>query len=317
MNYFFKKITVFFFIGVSSLLTVSAAQIIIESAPQASSNRQPFVVRVFLDPEQDTLSGLAGNFSFPTDLFSIDSIATESSVVSLWVKQPEISEEKYLDNRTHITFEGIFPGGYNGVRSPGYSGTQPGILFSITLISKSKGVGSFVVDDIELNSYDANATPLSVASTIKTIHVPDLTVPPSASQKAVTQVTSPTLSALVTRDESINNNAWYLVINEREQKSAIAAIYVAETNDTNAFVVDSMRWRLAKSPFPLFYQDRSKYIHIKVVYSNNTYTTMTLQPVENYTRISLRSRILISILIMFLVMYFYGSKHLTTFRKKI
>ena len=316
MNYYFKKFTLIFLLGMSSLLTASAAKITIESAPQASSNRQPFIVRVFLDPEHDTLSGLAGNFSFPSELFAIDSISTESSVVSLWMKQPDISDEKYLDNRTHITFEGIFPGGYSGVRSPGYAGVQPGVLFSITLIPKTKGIGSFVVDDIELNAYDVNATPLDIVSTIKTIQVPDLVVLSYVPKKEITRVTSPTLSVLLARDESINNNAWYLVINEREQRSAIAAIYVAETNDYNAYLVDDMRWRLAKSPFTLFYQDRSKYIHVKVVYSNNTYTTITLQPVENYIRISLQSRILISISIMLLVMYFYGSKHFTIFRKK-
>jgi hypothetical protein len=301
-----KKVYIVSLLLISTGTLVNAASLSIESPPRTSPNRSPIVVSVTLDPEKDVLSGMAGNFSFPSDMFTIANISTESSVVSLWVKQPAVADENYLDGRTHIAFEGIFPGGYDGVRSPYYKGVRPGIVFSVTLIPKNKGVGTFMVDDVLLNAFNSEATPLPTQSISVTIENPELLELAVSAKKDALEIESPTLTALITRDFLVNNNAWYLIVNEREQKSSIEKIYVAETDEYHASLVGEYQWHVQKVPYILTYQNRTKYVHVKVLYSNNTYTLRTIEPVENSRNLPLSSRILISVALALLVLYVYA-----------
>jgi hypothetical protein len=274
-------------------------------APEkALANRQPITVQVFLDTENDTVSGISGNFSFDSDLFSVDSISAENSIVSLWVKQPTLSQEIYLDGRTHITFEGIFPGGYSGIRSPYYFGSMPGKLLTVTLIPKNNGVGNLMVDDIALNAYNSEATPIKTESVIRQIAVPHLTgVAPDISR--ISREVKSTDSSFITRDPLVNNNAWYLVTNDTQAKSAIDTIYVAETDDWDAHLVDERMWKKAANEYVLSFQKRTKYVHIKIVYTDGTYTLTTLPPVENSTSIPYTSRILGGVAFALLLLYLY------------
>ena len=98
MNHYLKNNIIFLFVVLLSVTTVNAASIIIDAPKKAPANRRDVIVQIVLNPEQDVISGMSGDFSFPTDSFSVRSITTESSIVSLWVKQPSISQEKYFMN---------------------------------------------------------------------------------------------------------------------------------------------------------------------------------------------------------------------------
>jgi hypothetical protein len=288
-----------------SCTVVHAARITIDSPPFTSPHKTPITVHFMLDPEKDTLSGMSGNFSFPTELFTLGDISTDSSVVSLWVKQPAVSDEKYLDGRTHITFEGIFPGGYDGVRSAYYQGVRPGVMFSVTLLPKNKGIGFLTVDDILLNAYNSEATPLKAVSVVQSIENPASSEIYVMTQKSPQEVDSSTLLAFISHDSLINTDAWYLMVHEREQKSSVESISVAETDEYYAPRVDEYVWHVEKVPYILYDQKRTKYVHVKVVYSNHTYTLRTLSPVENSQSIPSVSRILLSVALALLVLYVY------------
>lgn len=311
MNNFFKKIIIVLGTIFSLYASAHGAVITIVAPEKALANRQLVTVQVFLDGEGDVMSGISGNFSYDAELFNVQNISTESSVVSLWIKQPTVSNEIYLDGRTHVTFEGIFPGGYMGVRSPYYEGMRPGKVFTITLIPKNKGVGNFVVDDIVLNTYNSEATPLKTESVIRSIAVPHLIEGSPTLQSNPVEVKNGTLLTFVTRDPLVNNNAWYLIVNEEQKKSAVDTIYVAETDDWNAHLVDESMWKKSSSQHILLYQKRTKYIHVKVAYSDATYTLTTLSPVENSTSIPIASRILLSVALALLALYLYGKYFFT------
>lgn len=316
MNYFFKKTVIAFVVILSLHSVVYGAAITITSPDKALANRQSVTVEVFLNLEDETVSGISGSFSYDADLFSVDTISSENSVVSLWIKQPALSHDVYLDGRTHITFEGIFPGGYGGVRSPYYQGVMPGKLFTVTLIPKNSGAGNFVVDTIELNTYNSEATPIKTESAIRQITVPRLTGSALSSPRIPVEVKSSTVSSFVTRDPLVNNNAWYLVTNDEQGKSAIDTIYVAETDDWNAHLVDERLWKKATNQYILSYQKRTKYIHIKIVYSDQTYTLTTLPPVENSAGIPLTSRILGGVAVLLLGLYLYAKYFFIPLSKK-
>lgn len=309
MNYLTRKKIIFTPILVYILMYSfgHAATIVIESPVKASPNRSPVIVRVMLDPEKDILSGMSGNFSFPSDMFDVGAISTESSVVSLWIKQPTVTDEKYLDGRTHISFEGIFPGGYDGVRSPYYKGVRPGKVFSVALLPKNKGEGTLLVDDVLLNAFNSEATPLATQKVTKKIENPTLIEQVITKPSTAKEVESPTLTAFISQDALIDTNAWHLIVSEREQRSSIAHIYIAETDNYTASLVGDYVWRKVSVPYVLSNQRRTKYVHVKVEYSNNTYTLRTLPPVENSQSIPLASRILLSVALALLGLYIYGN----------
>lgn len=317
MNIPFKKLTLLIVTLILGFSYASAAKIVLEAPSVTSNSGQPITVEVLLDAEGDIISGVSGNFSFPADLFEVESISTRSSIVSLWVMQPKISDERYLDGRTHITFEGIFPGGYDGVRGAYYEATKPGVMYTVSLRPKTIGVGTLVVDDIVINSFSQDAQPLPVSSYIKDIRVPQVPVMKERKEGELRRVENTTLNAFVTRSELVNRNAWYLVVNERESVSSMSRVYVAESEQTSPELLKEREWREVVTPHVLLYQDRTKYIHVKIIYSDGTFLLRTLPPVENSESISLKSRILVSVIALLFVAYFYGQHALSLFRKKI
>lgn len=305
MNYLLKKCFIVVAIILSSQVCLYAATLSIIAPSKVLANRDPVVIQIMLDAKTDTISGISGDFSYDTDLFGISNISIEDSVVSLWVKQPTVSNEIYLDGRTHITFEGIFPGGYSGVRSPYYDGERSGRVMIVTLIPKNKGVGTFMVDTIQLNAYNREATPLATESVIQSVVVPNLVPLSNVVRKVSTEVQSSTLVAFITHDPLVNNDAWYLVVQENGGKSAVETMYVAETDDWSALLVDESQWKIARNEYILLYQNRTKYVHLKVVYANGTYALTTLPPVENSKGFPLASRILLGVALALLGLYFY------------
>lgn len=315
MKIFLQSLIFTFTLVLFNCTNVFAARVYMQAPENASSNRTPFTILVQIDAEKKTLSGVSGMFSFPSELFEIQEISTEGSAVSVWVTQPKVSSEKFFDARTHLVFEGIMPGGFSGVRSPYYQGALPGTLFSITLIPKNNGVGTLVLDNSELHLYDRDATTIEGESDIKIIRVPALSGREVEKKTPSTFIKNQSVITSVTHNELINNGAWYLSVNETESHSSIENIFVSESNESNPFLVSDYDWRNISSVYVLLHQDRTKYIHTKIVYSDNTYTFQTIKPVDNRTPISYLSRILIGVLLLVFFFYHYGKNFLRFFSK--
>lgn len=315
MNIFLKHFLVSLLGIIATVAYGSAAHMYIDAPKSASSNREPVSLSILLDPEQNVISGLSGNFSFPTELFEVKSITTYNGIVPLWVAQPHVSLEKKFDQRTHVTFEGIIPGGFGGVRSPYVQGIYPGIIFTITLIPKGKGVGDFVLDTTELHAYDEQATILESVGDIRPITVPALTGKEVVLPTLLMPVKSTTATIVLSTSEFVNNSAPYIYVREEDPSRTVDHIEIAETSEYNPNYVSSSEWHIATNPYPLVYTSRTKYIHAKIVYTNNTYALKTIPPVENSQAFLNLSRILIYIIAAIFLFYHYGKNFLYFFKK--
>lgn len=315
-----KKQLLYFWYSLSLLFllceNVSAASFSIISPSRVASNADRVYVVVSLDSEGETLSGVAGDFSFPEDLFEVDSIFVDSSIVSLWGKPPSIAAEKYLDRRTHIVFEGIFPGGYKDITSPFSSATSKGKLFTVSLIPKTEGEGVFLLSNGEVYRFSENAEKMHTEEVISPIRIPVLSGDSKKRQvRAPVMMIRSSLHAFVTRTPLVHDNAWYVTIQDNDTHATPVAYYVAERNTYSAESVAPGAWKEVTNPYVLFYQDRSMNVHVKVLYSDNTYSTVSIPAVDNRSLISSISRILVSIAIAVLVLYRYGSSIVTFFKK--
>jgi hypothetical protein len=286
----------------------------IESPRTASSNREPLALTILLDVEGDAVSGLSGNFSFPSELFDVKTISTQNGIVPLWVREPHVSVEKSFDGRTHVTFEGIIPGGFRGVHSPYSDGIYPGIIFTVVLIPKGQGDGTFTLSDVELHAYDSTATSLVTVGDSKQVSVPFLTGKEVelSNDLRITDNTSVTMT--VARSEFVNNNAPYVYVRDENPSHTIDHIEIAETDEYNPSYVSLSAWHTVTNPYILTFSSQTKYIHAKIVYTDNTYAFTTLPPVENSQSFLKLSRILVYILITIFLLYHYGKNfsHLLT-----
>lgn len=300
-------------IAVSS--SVNAAQMYIISPESASSNREPLALSILLDGEGDVVSGLSGNFSFPSELFDVKTISTQNGIVSLWIEQPHVSEEKTFDQRTHIFFEGIIPGGFNGVLSPFHKKPSPGIIATIVLIPKGEGRGFFTLTDTELHAYDAHATVLSNKEDKHQIVVPHLSGKAITQLKELVMTDNKTVTMTLGTSDLVNNNAPYVYVHEADPSRTIDHIEFAESDDYNPNYVSQHEWRTGTNPYVLMYSSRTKYIHAKIIYTNKQYTFVTVSPVENSQLFLRQSRILVYILVAISLLYFYGKYFLHLFSK--
>ncbi|MCF7843391.1 hypothetical protein K9M47_00660 [Candidatus Gracilibacteria bacterium] len=316
MKTFTKKIYIALFVSVLTLVHANAAYMYISAPHSASSNREPLALSIFLDNESDRISGLAGDFSFPSELFDVKIISTQNGIVPLWIMQPKISEEKSFDQRTHIIFEGIIPGGYSGVHNPYYKGVFPGIVFTVVLIPKGEGVGDFILNNIELHAYDSVGTLLPSKDSKSSIHVPSLTGKEVIRSSELRITDNKTVSMTISSNELVNDGAPYVYIHDEDPSRTIDYIEIAESGEYNPSYISSFVWRKALNPQMLTHTARTKYVHAKIVYTNNTYTFITIQPVENSQPFLRQSRILVYILVAISLLYFYGKNLLYIFSKR-
>jgi hypothetical protein len=288
----------------------------IDSPATASSNREPLSFSVFLDGENNTISGISGDLSFPSELFDVKVIGTHNGVVPLWITSPKVSEEKLFDQRTHIVFEGIIPGGFGGVRSPYVRGTFPGIVFTVTLIPKGEGKGNFILNNVEIHAYDDKGTIISSKGDTKPVSVPHLSGKEFVSSSELTITDNRTVRMTVNNSDLVNDSAPYLFVNDENSSRIIHHIEIAESSEYSPSNVSIYEWHTANNPHLLVYKARTKYIHAKVVYTNNTFTYKTLPPVENSQAFVNLSRILLYIVVVVSLLYHYGKNFLHIVSKK-
>jgi hypothetical protein len=294
-----------------------AARMYIDAPKTASSNRSEFVVSIFLDQEKDIVSAVSGDFSFPSSFFDIKTISTQNGVVPLWITTPHESTEKNLDGRTHISFEGIIPGGFTGVRTSYREAPYPGVVFTAILIPKGSGKGNFTLTDVELHAYDSNGTMLNTKDDSSAVTVPNLSGKESAPPTDMVHVISTTLSMNIATSSLINNGAPYVYVRDEDPSRTVDHIEIVETDKYNPLDVSISAWHTATNPYVLTHYSLSKYIHAKVVYTNNTYAYKTIAPVENSHQLAAQSRILIYIVIAIFLLYHYGKNFLHLLKENL
>ena len=292
-----------------------AAHVFVQSPKNASANKSPLAVSIFLDTEGRSVSAISGDFSFPSNLFDFQGITTRGSVIALWAVAPHVSEDIFIDGKTHITFEGVIPGGFSGVHTPSKEGVSPGVLFTVILIPKSSGSGSFTVSNVELHNYDENGTVLPSNDYSTTIVVPKIVTDSPTAEISLKEISPDTIVTTFAHSDVIDNGAEYLYIYDTEPSHAIDRILLVESRKSSPRDIYEGEWKKVSNPYVLERQSRTKYIHVKVIYTDNTFSIKTITPVENSRSVVILSRILIGVLVAVLLLLYYGKTFLHFFTK--
>ncbi len=300
---------------------VFAARFVMETPEEISANGSPVTVTIYLDAETDSVGGISSTFSFPSDMYDIASISTTNSVVSLWLTAPRVSNEKNFDLRTRIVFEGIFPGGFTGVRGTAYRGSRPGVIGTITLNPKHEGVGNFLLDTTEIRAGDGIGTLLFSESLVRQFSIPKLVSVQPTVIKNETEISGSSIQVELSRSNLIENNKWYLIIRDDNTNRTVDHIEIAERKEHNPRDIPMFMWRTTTSPYVLLHQSRTMYVHTKIIYNDGTFAYKTIEPVDNSQKNNVVSRILVCIGIFIAVLYRYWYQFVHAFssfiRKKV
>jgi len=127
-NHFITLLIIFtvFFITESVL----AAQFILESDINKMAPGQFFELKFFINTENEYINALEGEIIFPVDKFAIREIRSGDSMISFWIQEPVVNDNK-------ISFSGIIPGGYIA---------KKGLVFSTVIEAKKESLGGGIID---------------------------------------------------------------------------------------------------------------------------------------------------------------------------
>lgn len=230
-------LSIFYFLFSGSF--AQGAEIFFGTNSKEIGINEKFEIGVFINTEQESINTVGGKIVFPEDLLEFQGVYNGSSIISLWVKQPNVA----LNG--NVAFSGIVPGGFNG---------NSGYLFS--LIFKAKKIGEITIassdENILLN--DGTGKKTSVNSAPLTLNIieeksPEEFVP-------LYDPNPPEFFKLqVAKDENIFSGKWFLVFNTQDKESGIDHYEVVEKAQPNSifslpFLMEE-QWIRGESPYLL------------------------------------------------------------------
>lgn len=126
---------------------------------------ESFVAPLLIDTEGKSINTVSGTIAVPRNILRIVDVRYGNSIVSLWVKQPQIDYA-----RGTVTFTGGIPGGFNG---------NSGQILSLGLKAEREGAGALKLRDVQVLLNDGQGTVFSgLEATARSLTV--LAAPPPA-----------------------------------------------------------------------------------------------------------------------------------------
>jgi len=109
-------------------LTAEGAILYLEPSSGQYQPGDTFLVEIKIDTEDECINTIEANLSFSQDILKAIDFSQGKSIITLWVKSPEINQDSGL-----VSFSGGIPGGYCGrvAGDPGESNLLGRIIFRV------------------------------------------------------------------------------------------------------------------------------------------------------------------------------------------
>ncbi len=269
-------------------------------------------VTFLLDAKNESLNAYEGEIIYDTKKLSLERIETANSLVTTWITLPEKGNSLLGDDT--ILFEGLTPGGFEGVLGVGENNKEPGILFAAIFSLKEEGNGEVRLSRISVYKNDGTANVSDIIDYGVTLS-PTVSFlasssyrPPYTGMRQENDSISDIFAEIVTHEDVYGGKPFLIFENRNKQKS-IKRAEVSESLRENPRSIKDFSWTEAKSPYLLTQMQASKYIHIRAEYTDGTYSYKTLETVEKGTNFSQKYYILIlSIVLILLIIYAIRNK---------
>ncbi len=210
-------------------------------------------VTLFLDTQGADINAVEGTITMPENVFSFVDVYTDSSIITLWTRQPEASQQS-------VRFSGITPGGFEGPN---------GRLLSLQLVAQKVGDWQLSLPDVLVLKNDGTGQSVRTTTGFAKIHVSQ-EVPVSKATPKVTptdKIAPEDFTIQITQDPTVSHNAWVAVFATQDKQSGIREYRVLETKQPLNLQtkIDTSQWQVAVGPYVLVDQSRTSFIYIAAV----------------------------------------------------
>ena len=168
---------------------VSAASYTVSTSVQKVERGDTVAVDVQFDAEGQSINALAGTLVFDPSQLILTAVDVKDSIITNWLITPAVGSSS-------MSWSGIIPGGFEGVRSPYYQGFKPGKVAEATFTALAAGSTSLSFTDVSAYPNDGTGIAVSVRANRSTV--------------AIDQGTSSTIQMQKPPDSS-NTIKWYIL----------------------------------------------------------------------------------------------------------
>lgn len=241
--------------------------------PEVAVNEK-FEVGVYAGAQGQPINAIEGDVNFPADMFSFEGILNGGSILPFLIKEPALSADGT------VSFAGIVPGGYIGVK---------GYLFSVLLTAKQAGNATISVSNERMLINDGNGT------------AAELTKAPLSLKIAETGAAEPFVPLYdntppeefipkISKDGDIFNGKWFISFVAQDKGAGIDRYEIMETPQRWSFVslFAKDKWTAAGSPSELKDQDLKSAVYVRAIDRAGNMRTAEIAPAnkiafhENY-----------------------------------
>lgn len=267
-----KYLKIIFFSSLILVLgceSVSAAKIFI------TENQKVGLVSidVMLDPEDENINALSGTLSFDSSVLANPSIHTEDSIINNWIIIPSV-DQLHATNIQTISWSGIIPSGFVGVRNASYEKPLPGKILKVVFTPIVSKQTSISIKDIDLKSNDGLGTTIPTKDANLSFNIEY----PSANIDSINSVNSKNIHVLIGRDQNIFNNKYFIAFENAIDSGVIDHYEMTESPLSSLTLLTNPDWRRVTSPALLEDQDRKSYIYLRAIGHNGRMAYVILNP---------------------------------------
>jgi len=292
MKNFNKKIIFFIF-----LLTILisrntfASTILLKPSTTQISIGEQFYVDVMINPYGKTINGIEGTIAYDSAKIKFDHPEESGSQISLWIERPRVN-----DTGDQIEFGGIIPNGFSGVIDPfNQKEKLPGQVIRLIFEGKESGIFNIGTANFYITLNDGLGTMDKIDSENLILKVNtniDKIIYKSKN------ITSPTLTAEVVKNENLNNNKYTLIFEAHDEGSGIKEIIIKEGN---------RNWKKAESPYLLIDQSRNSIIMLQATNFVGQSIVLNIErlPYDFYKPLNIFLLIILMLVLYFLIKKIY------------
>jgi len=261
----FKNIILFLIIGFALLPTTTfAAVLYLESDGGEYQPGDVFIVEMKIDNENEYINTVEANLSFSQDILQVVDFSKGSSILALWVGEPEINQESGL-----ISFVGGIPGGYGGKISgdPGVSNLLGKVVFKMKGFTEDNSLQIGRVDFLEssqvlLNDGKGTLAKLTAKGIIFEIAQFEPTqIPKNEWQEQLSKDKIPPEPFVVEvrKNEALFEGRYFLIFSTTDKQTGLDYFEVSESREGEE------NWKRGESPYLLEDQDLESVIKVKAI----------------------------------------------------
>lgn len=194
--------------------TTLAAQISFHTDKTSFSQKESFLVDVWLDTQKAPVNAVEGSIIYPSQIFELKEVRDGNSIINFWVERP------HQDGANKISFSGITTGGFTGEKK---------LLFSFVLEGKVPGQSKLDWSNLQILKNDGLGTKLAATGLPLTLTVTNK-VASTVTDLSINDTNPPEdFNAYLATDASVYDGQHFLVFSTTDKGTGVDHFLVRES----------------------------------------------------------------------------------------